>query len=135
MKKNNTLIELLVGIILLGTVMQCVCIFTSKDYFFDAVGLWAGIFVACFMAIHMQRSIEDELDLGEEGATSHARSAYVARMVVSLLVIGLVIWFKWGNPITLVIGIATLKISAYLQPQTHKVILKWRERKKGGICE
>ena len=133
MKKNHTLIELLVGIILLGIVAQIFCAFISKDYFYYGIGLWGGVAVACFMAVHMQRSIEDELELGEEGAVSHARSAYATRLVVSLVVIGIIVWFKLGNPITLVIGIMTLKISAYLQPQTHKLFVKWEERKKGGL--
>lgn len=121
MKKSNILMELLVGIILLGVVIQIVCIFVSKDYLYNAIGLWTGIAVACFMAVHMKRSIEDELDLGEEGAQKHARSAYATRTVVTLLIIGIVIYFNLGNPITVVIGIFPLKLSAYLQPQIHRL--------------
>ena len=131
MKKNDTLQELLVGIILLGIAVQMVCICVSKDYLYNAVGLWSGIAIACFMAIHMKRSIEDALDLGEEGAEKYARKAYVIRVLVSALVIGVVIYFNLGNPITLVIGIFPLKLSAYLQPQIHKVFSWiWKRRKE-----
>lgn len=123
MKKNNTLIELLAGIVFLGVIIQIVCIFALKEHLYHAVGLWSGIIVACFMAIHMQRSIEDALDLGPDGAEKYARNAYAIRTVVTLVVIGVVIYFKLGNPITLVIGIFPLKLSAYLQPYTHKLFL------------
>lgn len=130
MKKNDTLQELLVGIILLGIAFQMVCICVSKDYLYNAVGLWSGIAIACFMAIHMKRSIEDALDLGEEGAEKYARKAYVIRVLVAALIIGVVIYFNLGNPITLVIGIFPLKPSAYLQPQIHKVFSWLRKRRK-----
>ena len=123
MKKNSILIELLVGIAFFGLVIQIICIFLLKDHLYHAIGLWSGILVACFMVIHMQRSIEDELDLGPEGAEKHARNAYAIRTVVTLVVIGIVIGFQLGNPITLAIGIFPLKLSAYLQPYTHKLLL------------
>lgn len=128
-KKENILAELLTGIILLGIVMQIVCAIVSKDYLYNAIGLWSGISVACFMAIHMKRSIEDALDLGEDGAVKHARKAYALRTIVAFLVIGIVIYFNLGNPITLVIGIFPLKISAYLQPHMHKLFLWFNEHK------
>lgn len=130
MKKDNTLNELLVGILFFGIVFQIICIFVAKNYFYHAIGLWTGIAVACFMAIHMKRSIEDALELGPEGAEKHARSAYLTRTLVTLIVIGIVICFKLGSPILIVIGIFPLKLSAYLQPQIHKVFLWFHERKK-----
>lgn len=129
MKKNSILTELLIGIILLGIVMQIACIIVSKDYLYNAIGLWSGIAVACFMAIHLKRSIEDSLDLGVEGAQKHARSAYATRMVVTLFVIGIVIYFNLGNPFNLVLGIFPLKISAYLQPHMHKLFLCLEEQR------
>ena len=82
------------------------------------------------MAIHLKRSIEDELDLGEEGAMKHARTAYATRMLITLIVLGVVIYFKLGNPITVVIGIFPLKLSAYLQPLIHKIFLKFDKAKE-----
>ena len=81
-----------------------------EDYLYNAVGLWTGIGIACFVAIHLKRSIEDELDLGEEGAVKHARSAYATRTAITLAVIGIVIYFKVGNPFTVVLGIFPLKL-------------------------
>lgn len=124
MKKDNTLTELIVGIILLGIVEQIICIIISKDYLYDAAGLWSGIMVAAGMAVHMKRSIEDALDFGEEGAAKHIQKSYAVRMIVAFLVMGAVIYFDLGNPLTLLAGVFPLKISAYLQPHMHKVFLK-----------
>ena len=130
MKKENTLFELLVGIILSGVVLQIILAIILKDYLYNAIGLWSGVVVACFWAIHLKRSIEDSLDLGIEGAAKHARKAYMSRMLVTAVVLGIVIYFRWGNPITLIIGIFLLKISAYLQPCMHKLFLRFQNRKE-----
>lgn len=124
MKKDNTLTELIIGIILLGGIEQIVCLIFLKDYLYNAVGLWSGVLVACGMAIHLKRSIEDALDLGEDGATKHIRKSYAVRMMTAFLVMGVVVYFNLGNPLTLLAGVIPLKISAYLQPHMHKVFLK-----------
>jgi hypothetical protein len=130
MKKNNILVELLAGIISLGILIQIGMLIAFENYLYNAIGLWAGIGVAIFMAIHLKRSIEDELDLGEEGAVKHARTAYATRMLITLVVLGVVIYFKLGNPFTVVIGIFPLKLSAYLQPLIHKIFLKFDQTKE-----
>lgn len=125
MKKNNILVELLAGIISLGVLIQIGMLIATENYLYNAIGLWTGIGIACFMAIHLKRSIEDELDLGEEGAVKHARTAYATRTAITLVVIGIVIYFKIGNPFTVVLGIFPLKLSAYLQPLIHKIFLRF----------
>ena len=130
MKKHDILTELLTGIISLGILIQIGMAIAFENYLYNAIGLWAGIGIAIFMAIHLKRSIEDELDLGEEGAMKHARTAYATRMLVTLIVLGVVIYFKLGNPITVVIGIFPLKLSAYLQPLIHKIFLKLDKTKE-----
>ena len=122
MKKENTLFELLIGIILSGVILQIVVAIISKDYLYNAIGLWSGIAIACFMAIHMKRSIEDVLDLGEEGGVKHMRSTYLVRMTIVAIAMGIVICFNLGNPITLLFGALTLKIAAHLQPYMHKLL-------------
>ena len=130
MKKHDILTELLTGIISLGILIQIGMAIAFENYLYNAIGLWVGIGVAIFMAIHLKRSIEDELDLGEEGAMKHARTAYATRMLITFIVLGVVIYFKLGNPITVVIGIFPLKLSAYLQPLIHKIFLKFDKAKE-----
>ena len=130
MKKNKTLMELLAGICFFGVIIQVLCLLALEKNFYHAIGLWTGIAIACFIAIHLKRSIEDSLDLGPEGAEKHARKSYVVRTVVTLLVAGIVVYFNLGNPITLVIGIFTLKLAAYIQPHTHKLFERFAGQKR-----
>ena len=62
MKKNRTLLELLIGVVLVGILSQIVCLIFFKQHLYHAVGLWTGVCISAGMAIHMQRSIEDGLD-------------------------------------------------------------------------
>ena len=129
MKKNNILFELLLGIILFGIVIQIICIIVSSDYLYNSIGLWVGVAIACFMAIHMKRSIEDALDLGEEAGVKHMRKGYGTRMAVVAVAVVAVLISKLGNPIMLAIGIFPLKLSAYAQPVIHNA-LQWLENHK-----
>ncbi len=130
MKKNNILLELIVGIILFGIVEQVICLIVSKDYLYNSVGLWFGVAIAIFMAIHMKRSIEDALDLGEDAGVKHMRKGYGTRMAVVAVAVIVILISKLGNPITLVIGILPLKFSAYAQPAIHNVLLWLESRRK-----
>lgn len=124
MKKDNTLAELITGIILLGMIEQIICLIFLKDYLYNAIGVWSGAAIAIGMVIHMKRSIEDALDLGEEGAVKHMRKTYALRLTVVAIVMGCIIYFGLGNPFTLLAGALTLKISAYLQPYMHKIFTR-----------
>ena len=130
MKKNDILFELIVGIILFGIVEQVICLIVSKDYLYNSVGLWFGVAIAIFMAIHMKRSIEDALDLGEDAGVKHMRKGYGTRMAVVAVAVIVILISKLGNPITLVIGILPLKFSAYAQPAIHNVLLWLESRRK-----
>ena len=124
MKKNDILKELIIGIILFGAIEQVICLIVSSDYLYNSIGLWCGVALAIFMAIHMKRSIEDTLDLNPEDGVKHMRKSYGTRMaVVAVAVIGILI-SKLGNPIMLVIGMLPLKFSAYAQPLIHNVLAR-----------
>ena len=129
MKKENTLLELLVGIIFSGVTIQLVVVIVSKNYLYNAIGLWSGIAIACVSIIHMKRSIEDALDLGERGAIKHIRTSYLKRMLLAIVIMGVIIYFHLGNPITLLIGVFPLKLAAYLQPVIHKLFLRIQLRR------
>ena len=129
MKKNSTLIELLIGGVLVGIVSQLVCLIFFKQHLYHAVGLWTGILISIGMAIHMQRSIEDGLDILGDAGVKHMKKAYMTRTAVAVVIMAAVMYFDWGNPITIIVGIIALKVAVYLQPFVHKVLEK---QEKGG---
>ncbi len=133
MKKNSTLIELVIGIILVGILSQLVCLVFFERHLYHAIGLWTGIGISLGMAIHMQRSIEDGLDIMGDAGVKHMKKAYMARTAVAVIIMAVVMYFDWGNPITILVGIMALKVAVYLQPLVHMVL---ENRKKGGEkCE
>lgn len=136
MKNQQTLLELLAGIVGLGVIVWILHLVMSEDILYNTIGLWSGVGVACFWAIHLNRSLEDSLELGEAAAKKKAVLGYITRMLVSLLVLGAVIYYDLGNLFDVIIGIFLLKISAYIQPFTHKVFVWVKERKgKGGFSK
>lgn len=122
-KKDNTLLEMLLGIIIWGLLSQIVLCIFFKQYLYNAVGLWCGILVAAGMAIHMKRSIEDAYDL-QVDVGKKIRADSIKRMCVAAVVIGTVFYFEAGNPLTVLVGIMALKVSAYAQPYMHKLLRK-----------
>ena len=127
--KNSTLKELLVGILLYGILVQIVCLLLGQRHLYHGVGLWTGVLVAAGMAIHMQYSIEDGLDLMGETGEKYMKKAYLTRTIVACVAMALVMYFEWGNPLTILLGVMALKVAVYLQPLVHKIFEK---RKKGG---
>lgn len=128
MRKNNTLIELLIGIFAVGIVAQIACLVFLKNQLYHAVGLWVGVLLSAGLAVHMQYSIEDGLELAGEDGVKHMQKSSVIRMLIVCGVTAVVFYKGWGNPITLLIGITALKLGAYMQPFVHAIL----EKRKGG---
>lgn len=133
MTKNSTLIELLAGIFLVGVIGQIVCLIFFENHVYNAVGLWSGVLLSAGLAIHMQRSVEDALDLNADSADKYMRRSYMTRALAVCVVIGVVIYYEWGNPLTVLAGIFALKLAAYMQPLMHKVFS--RHLSKSQKCD
>lgn len=129
MRKNSTLIELLMGILVVGIVCQLLCLFFFRQYVYNAVGLWTGVAIASGMAVHMQRTIEDGLDMMADSGVKHMQKASASRMLVACALMAVVMYYDWGNPLTLLLGVMALKLAAYMQPFMHRVLGK---KSKGG---
>lgn len=127
MKKNSTLLELLAGNLFIGILLQVVCFIIWKDLLYNSIGAWSGIAICCFSAVSMSHSIEEVLDYGEVGAKKRVWIGYLTRMLITLLIAGIVIYFELGNYITLLVGLFALKLSAYMQPYTHKLFLHFQK--------
>lgn len=124
---DDTLRELLAGILFWGAAAQIICFLDRERLIYTSIGLWIGIAAAAGMAVHMKRTIEDALDLGEQGAVKHMRKGYVLRYGLTALIFGASVYFEIGNPITLLVGVMGLKIGDYLQPVTHRVLCKLKK--------
>ena len=139
-KVNPTMIELIVGIVLFGIIGISTFIFlhiasVPLERFFEddiyqiIIGYIIGIIFSLALIIHMTVSVERSLEMGEHGALKHTRIMYIVRMVALVIVFAIMLMAGIGNVFSLLFGLFSLKLSAYIQPITHKVISRLRTKK------
>lgn len=92
MKKqiNETLLELIVGILLSGAVIEAGCIVITGYSRAFTSGLCIGLVLAIGLAAHMYRSIDHALDMQPDDAEKYMRKAYMIRAAAILIVAGIV---------------------------------------------
>ena len=126
-KISETLKELLIGILFYGILVEIIGICFVKDKIYFSIGLWIGIFLAFAAAIHMWWGIDKALDMGE-GAGKYALSQNMIRYGVIVVAFAALCVMDLGNPLAAFAGIMGLKAGAYLQPFTHKIMIKFQRR-------
>lgn len=126
-KISETLKELLIGILFYGIIVEVIGICFLKDKVYFSGGLWFGILLALAAAVHMWWGIDKALDLGD-GAGKYALAQNMIRYGVIVVAFGILCVVDFGNPIAAFVGIMGLKAGAYLQPFTHKILLKLKRR-------
>lgn len=126
-KENQTLAELIIGIVCFGAICQIVGIFFMQDRLAYTLSLWTGIIAAAGRAVHMNHTIRKVLDYDEGTAEKVTRSSYFLRYGCVMVLLGVVAVTGVRNLIVTFIGIMGLKIGAYLQPFTHRFLQRWME--------
>ena len=125
---NQTVWELIIGIVLVNALLEVIgLIFVSQKGAYT-IGLVLGMLMAIGMVFHMNISREKAMDIGGEHAKGYMLKSYAIRTVVVLAVIVCVGVLKFANLLSLLLGIMTLKVAAYLQPITHRFM----ESRKAG---
>ena len=117
---NRTLFELETGILLFGMVCQ-LFVFPVKDKAAYSLGLWIGILTAMAGAFHMWWSLDRALDLDEKAAVSKMSTHNILRYVAITIVLALTAVSRIANPLSVFLGIMSLKASAYMQFITKKI--------------
>ena len=130
-KINDTLLELICGILAAGAVIEIIDLIVTGVYpqfsglrFLFATGFWIGIAVAIVLAAHMYRSIDRALDMQPKDAEGYMRRAYLLRTVIILLAAAAVHYLKLGYVMAYFVGVLCLKFGAFLQPLVHKLLGK-----------
>ena len=117
-KINRTVLEMDLGILFLGA-------FIAKDEAMYAKSLWFGVLLALVSTYHMYRSLDRALDQPEKTATKMIIRAYILRYV--MLIFFLLVMMKTGvmNPLIFFFTyVICMKVTAFLQPLTHKLCNK-----------
>ena len=126
-KLNPTLVELWTGSVIFSALALAVGIWFVQNKLAYALGLLTGTVVTMYLAWHMARSIEKMLEKAEQGVDGSAgmrMSSLLRYGLVVLILIATAFVSEWVNPISVFIGILGLKVAAYLQPFTHKIVFK-----------
>lgn len=125
-KINETLLELLIGILLWGVIWQAAGVWFVADKAGCSLGLWLGVVTAGLCAVHMYRALDLALDLPEKDAQKYVMSRNMMRYGLILLVLLVLMITEAGNPLCCFLGVMGPKAAAYLQPVLHKVMKRRR---------
>lgn len=120
---KETFWDLLIGIAGLTILISVIGWAATKGSLLFVTGACYGGIIAILLAVHMFKTLEKTLDLGEAGAEKHARKMAAIRMGIMILAVIIALYLSnWMNLVGVVLGILTLKLSAYIQPVIHKRI-------------
>lgn len=118
---NTALPGLLLGILVYGLLAELIGVWFVADWRKYTIGLWVGIGAAVFMAVHMAVVIADVTDfMTEKQAKAKAILHAILRYGIVAVAFGLMTYFEIGYVLAALLGVISLKISAYLQPFMQK---------------
>lgn len=119
-KIDSTLFELCLGIFLYGIVFQVILLFFSRELSYS-LGLWIGVILAAAGAVHMWWSIDKGMDQAAKQAAKTVGTNNLIRYLVLVIVMFVLIYTDFANPIFMFCGYMGMKISAYMNPWLHKI--------------
>lgn len=121
---KKTFQELLIGIALFAILFFIPGLFMKVDKLAYYLGLGLGILVAVLMTISMYTTIEKSLNMDQKSAMNYTKRNAIFRLLLIILVLVAAVFINSINVFSVVLGVLSLKLSAYLQPLTHKLFSK-----------
>lgn len=122
--KNRTLLEMHLGMIFLGLLCQMVGAFVVDNQLRYAASLWFGILLAAVSALHLYRTLDRGLDYDEKTATKIIFRGYIIRYVFVALILLIIMTTDVLNALVVFMAYMSLKVTALIQPITHKLCNK-----------
>ncbi len=118
--RNRILLEMQTGLLIWGTLCQIVGAFFAGNQIRYAVSLWFGILFAMVSTVHMYQTLDRALDFDEGGARKLIFRGYLIRYMVFVVILFIIMITDAMNPLIVFLAYMGLKVTAYLQPITHK---------------
>jgi hypothetical protein len=116
-----------IGMLFFGAVFQIIGaagfltgISFLSDLFIYTLSLWVGVFLAMLSAYHIYRTLDRSLDLGEAASKLIVRGYYI-RYVCIVAIMIMIIVTGVLNPLVTFWGYMSLKVTALMQPVTHRL--------------
>lgn len=108
------------GMLFFGICCQAAGVFAAKDPVCYAGSLWFGIASAFAASVHMYRTLERAMAAGADASGLMTRG-YLFRYGMIAIILILISLTKVLNPLIVFLGYMSLKVTAYIQPFTHKL--------------
>lgn len=109
-----------IGMSFFGLVCQIAGVLFAEDQLLYAGSLWFGIAFAFAASVHMYRTLDRALAAGTDASKLVTRG-YLFRYGMIAFVLILISLTKVLNPLIVFLGYMSLKVTAYVQPFTHKL--------------
>ena len=119
-RMNRTLLEMQLGMLFFGLVCQLAGMFFVQEQGYYAISLWFGVAFAIAGSIQMCRTLDRALCCGKD-ASGIVTRGYLFRYAVVAAVLIVISLTEVLNPLVFFLGYMSLKVTAYLQPLTHKL--------------
>ncbi len=122
-KIDPTLFDLCLGIFLYGVVFQLALLVFSRKAAYS-MGLWIGVLLAIAGSVHMWWSIDRGMEQAAKQAARTVGTNNLLRYLVLVIVMFVLVYTNFANPIFAFLGYMGMKISAYLNPWLSKIRAK-----------
>ena len=108
-----------------GVLSQFIGAFIAKDKMMYAGSLWLGVLLALAATYHMYRSLDRALDQPEKTAQKMIFRGYILRYVILIFILLVLMKTEVMNPLIFFFSyVICMKVTAFLQPLTHKLCNK-----------
>ena len=122
-EEQETLWDLYVGIVGIGILTAIIGALIVGDKLSFILGVIYGAVIAVVLVTHMYHGLQRTLYYDEDGAKKHAQKMTGIRMWIMLTAVMLAMYFSEHLHLAgVILGILTLKVSAYVQPFVHRRI-------------
>lgn len=109
--------RLLLGIAVFGVIEEILLLLLCKNRMAATFGLFLGLWTAAINSIYIYRSLGRALELDEKNSVKAMRRPVVIRYCFMGIVVTLALLHpQIFSPIGVILGLLSMKISAYVQP-------------------
>lgn len=126
---KQTVQEMMILMVLWLILIELVGIWWFEDKLGIGLGFLAGVLIAAAMVVHIAWTLNWAVDLPEKTAKGKIRLHALLRYFAVVGIFALILFTKVLNPIAAFVGVLALKVSAYLQPLTHRAFKVFLNRK------
>lgn len=121
---NETLLDLIIGIIIYGVAVGVLGMITSKGNFYFLIGVVAGTIVAIGLMFHMLYSIDGVLDMDPKTANTYMMKRAFLRFLIMAVVAVIAIKIHFLCFLGSILALMGIKISALMQRFINRYITK-----------